>query len=284
MSALLVAVATVVSAATLAVILATFVSTAEPASAQQPTTTVSSTTVAGSGSSAGVTTPQDTASTVDPALAEKLQAGSQVYSQICSACHQPGGAGLAGQYPPLKDNPNVQNTDYVTGVVNHGKQGQLTVLGKTYNGVMPSFSTLSADDVAAVIAYIQGGLVVPASATTGTVSSGPIAGTELPALTNFSALVAYLVAAVGVGLVLAPRLISANSRLAVPWLDAWLKTAAIVVGVVLATVVIPDWALKTSSVAKLGRFGQDVIGVGLWGAGLVAVLLSLWYAHRESRV
>lgn len=221
---------------------------------------------------------------LDPAVVEQLRDGSEVYTQICSSCHQPGGAGLPGQYPPLSGNPNVDDSAYVTDVINNGLQGEIVVNGETYNGVMPSFSTLSDDDVAAVIAYMQNDFVVPAGADEQAAPLGPVAGTELPALTNMSALVAYLLAAVVAGLVLAPRLISANDRLSVPWLDAWLKTATIVVAVVLLTVIVPDWALKTSTVSKLSRTAQDVIGMSLWGAGLAVLLGALWYAHRESRI
>jgi mono/diheme cytochrome c family protein len=230
----------------------------------------------------GVTTAGSTPSTVDPAVVSELRAGSEVFSQICSACHQPGGAGLSGRYPPLKGNPTVQDGAYVAGVIDNGKQGEITVLGTTYNGVMPSFSTLTDDDVTAVIAYLQNDFQVPAGVTAA--PAGPVAGTELPGLTTMGSLVAYLLAAAVAGLVLAPRLLSTNDRLDVPWLDAGLKTATIVSAVILLTVVVPNWALRTSTVAKLSRFGQDVIAVGLFGAGLVAVLWALWYAQRESRV
>ncbi len=232
----------------------------------------------------GVTTGDaTTASTMDPVLADQIAAGSEVYTQICSACHQPGGTGLPTQYPPLKGNPKVADAAYVTGVVTNGKQGPIEVLGETYNGVMPSFSTLSDDDIAAVVAYIQNGFQVPAG-TAPPAPTGPVAGTELPALANLGSLVAFLLAAAVGGLVLYPRLASQNDRLHVPWLDAGLKTAAIVAAVILLVVVIPDWALKTSAVSRLSRAGQDVVGLGLWGAGLGVVLAALWYAHKESRV
>ncbi len=264
------------------VALAGGIGASRPAAAQTdgPTTTVAD----GSTGATGVTTGDGTtADTMDPALADQIVAGSEVYSQICSACHQPGGTGLPGQYPPLSGNPKVADAAYVTGVVNNGKQGQIEVLGNTYNGVMPSFSTLTDDDIAAVIAYIQNGFQVPSGAAP-IGPTGPVAGTELPALANMGSLVAFLLAAAVGGLVLYPRLASQNSRLHVPWLDAWLKTAAIVAAVVLLVVVIPDWALKTSTVSKLSRVGQDVVGLGLWGAGLGVVLGALWYAHKESRV
>ena len=229
----------------------------------------------------GATEPLDAEAQAE---AELLQAGQQVYSQICSSCHQPGGAGLPGQFPPLLGNPNVDDSAYVAEVINNGRQGEIIVDGQTYNGVMPSFSTLSDDEVVAVTAYIQAGFVAPAAEAAAAESTGPVAGTELPALTNMGAIIAYLLAAAVAALVLAPRLLSQNSRLAVPWLDAWLKTAVIVLAVAMLTIVIPDWALKQGAVSKLSRFAQDLIGTGLWSIGVAVILGGLWYAHRESRI
>jgi len=224
---------------------------------------------------------------VDPvqaALDDQLREGAQVYSQVCSSCHQPGGAGLPGRFPPLIDNPHVDDADYVADVIANGRQGEIVVNGETYNGIMPSFSTLSDEETDAVIAYIQNDFSAPADDIADFEAAGPVAGTELPALTNLSSLVAFLLAASVVAMVLAPRLLSENSRLNTPWLDAWLKTAVIVLSVVVLTVFVPDWALKTDAVSKLSRFGQDFIGSALWALGLSVVLGGLWYAHRESRI
>ncbi len=220
---------------------------------------------------------------VDSAAADELRAGQLAYSQICSSCHQPGGAGLPGQYPPLIDNPHVDDAAYVREVIENGRQGQIEVNGEVFDGVMPSFSTLSDDETDAIVAYIQADFMAPAGeAAAG--PTGPVAGTELPALTNMGAIVAYLLAAGVAALVLAPRLLSENSRLDTPWLDAWLKTAVIVASTIFLTVVVPDWAVKNSTVTKLSRFAQDLIGVSLWLFGMAAIAWSLWYAHGRSRV
>ncbi len=47
-------------------------------------------------------------SEVDQAVSAELREGAAVYTAICSSCHQPGGAGLSGQFPPLINNPNVR--------------------------------------------------------------------------------------------------------------------------------------------------------------------------------
>jgi mono/diheme cytochrome c family protein len=216
---------------------------------------------------------------------ELLIAGSEVYQSVCSGCHQPGGAGLAGQYPPLKDNPHVQDAEYVAGVIANGRSGQIQVLGNTYDGVMPAFSTLPDADVQAVIAYIQSGFVTPATAANpAPTDTGPVAGTQLPDLANMAMYLAFAIAVAGGAVALAPRIVDAHDRLDFPWLDAWLRTAIIVVAVIVFVVYIPSTVLKSETVAKLGTFGQDVIGVGLWGFGLALVLGALWFADREKRV
>ncbi len=156
--------------------------------------------------------------------------------------------------------------------------------GVTYDGVMPAFSTLSDAETQAVIAYIQNGFEAPPDESAAPLPTGPVAGTELPALTNMAAWVAYLLAAAVAAMVLAPRLMSQNSRLAVPWLDAWLKTGVIVLSVIFFTMFVPDWALKTGTVSKLSRPAQDFIGVSLWSGGMALVIGGMWYAHRESRI
>ncbi|MGI9612573.1 MAG: c-type cytochrome [Acidimicrobiales bacterium] len=218
------------------------------------------------------------------AEAALLAEGAEVYSQICSSCHQPGGVGLSGQYPPLLDNPAVDDASYVRGVIVNGLQGEITVAGETFDGVMPSFSTLSDDDIDAVIAYVQSGFVTPEGGEAALGPTGPVVGTELPGLASASALIAYLLAALVVGLVLYPRLASRIDRLDTPWLDAGLKTATIVVAIVFLTVVVPDWVLQLKSVAGMDRLAQDAIGLVVWGGGLVVCLGAMWYFHRESRI
>ena len=157
------------------------------------------------------------------------------------------------------------------------------MLGETYNGRMPAFSTLSESEVDALVVYIQSGFAAPAvqPPAPGTTASP---GGELPDLTDFSALVAFLIAGGVIALVLAPRLLSANDRLTMPWLDAWLKTAVIVIGFIAFTVYVPSWAMQTDTVAGLDRLVQDLVGTGLWLLGMGAGLWALWYAHREERI
>ncbi len=243
----------------------------------------------GSARSAGATDEPEGGGPDEPSAEElarddRLREGAIVYQQICASCHQAGGVGLSGRFPPLIDNPNVDDATYVAEVIANGRQGPITVGGETYDGIMPSFSTLTDDETDAVIAYIQNDFQAPQAAVEAFEQVGPVAGTELPGLANASTALAFLLAASVVAMVLAPRVAATNDRLATPWLDAWLKTAVIVTGITFVTVVVPDWALTTTTVSRLSRFGQDLIGVGLWGLGLVVALGALWWAHRESRI
>lgn len=213
---------------------------------------------------------------------DTLRAGAEVYSSVCASCHQPGGVGLAGRYPPLVDNPNV-NDAHLRDVIRNGLSGPITVNGETYDGVMPAQSTLSDDDVDVVVAYILSGFAAP-SAPAPEISTGPVAGTELPILANYAWIAAFLIAAGLVALVLGPRVVAAHDRRTLPWTDAWLKTAVIAVGAILVTVIVPAQVLEVETVQALPRAAQDLIAVGLWAVGVGVTILALWYAWRERRI
>ena len=215
--------------------------------------------------------------------AELLTRGAAVYSASCSGCHQPGGVGLPTQFPPLLDNPNVQDETYLRDVLANGRQGELVVAGVSYDGRMPAFSTLPAADVDAVVAYVQGGFLAPAAPAAATDGAGR-GGSDLPAGANLAMQVSFLIAG-AVGLfVLLPRITSAHDGLEMPWLDASLKTAIIVVGFIAFTVFVPNWALQTDTVNKLDRPVQEFVGTSLWLGGLLVTLGAVWYAHREKRI
>ncbi len=211
-----------------------------------------------------------------------LLTGADVYSSVCSSCHQPGGAGLSGQFPPLKGNPNVDDTEYMVDVIANGLQGEITVIGETYNGVMPAFATLADDEVDALIAYVQSGFVTPVTEITPVPGPGADSqGSGVAKLAIYAA-IAFVIAMIA--LAFTPRGHAANDRTDFPRLDAWHRTIIIVAAVIFFVVYLPSWALQTGTVAKMGDFGQQSIGVALWMGGLGLVLGALWYAHREDRI
>lgn len=105
--------------------------------------------------------------------------GKATYEQLCQACHQAGATGLPGVFPPLAGNPSIEDVEYFVQVVTEGLQGEIVVLGQTYNGNMPAFPQLSEDDIDHLVEYLQslGSAVGPdASTTTTAAPSAPTAG------------------------------------------------------------------------------------------------------------
>lgn len=82
--------------------------------------------------------------------------GKQVYTANCVACHQAGGTGVAGVFPPLT------GSEWVTGqprvlanILLHGVEGELAVKGTVYKGTMPAFAQLGDSELAAVASYVR---------------------------------------------------------------------------------------------------------------------------------
>jgi len=85
----------------------------------------------------------------------EAERGRQLYSTVCTACHQPDGRGMEGTFPPLAQSDFLMNdVQAAIRVLIEGRQGPITVNGKTYDGAMPDFS-LSNDDIAAVLSYVR---------------------------------------------------------------------------------------------------------------------------------
>ena len=87
------------------------------------------------------------------------QEANEVYTTNCVACHQATGEGLPGAFPNLKDNVNViagleGGRDYLIRAVLFGLMGEVNIGENVYNGAMPSWSSLSDEDIAGVLNYI----------------------------------------------------------------------------------------------------------------------------------
>ncbi len=89
-----------------------------------------------------------------PALMEK---GKQVYTTTCQACHQAIGAGILGAFPPLAESEWVRGSPKrLAAIVLHGLQGEISVKGQKFQGVMPPFKDqLKPEDIAAVATYVR---------------------------------------------------------------------------------------------------------------------------------
>lgn len=125
----------------------------------------------------GTAAPEADASALAPAapLAPSQDDGAAVYNQSCASCHQPGGVGVAGSFPPLAGNVRVADPAYVEDVIVNGLSGPIEVDGVRYDTAMPAVD-LSDDDRAAVVEYIVG------LATAAPVSSDPADASAVEAI------------------------------------------------------------------------------------------------------
>jgi mono/diheme cytochrome c family protein len=87
-------------------------------------------------------------------------AGSRVYTTNCAACHQAGGTGMAGAFPPLAGHfpellKRADGRTYVGKVLLFGLEGEISVSGNNFAGAMPPWNALSDDDIAAVLNYVS---------------------------------------------------------------------------------------------------------------------------------
>jgi mono/diheme cytochrome c family protein len=105
-----------------------------------------------------------------------LDLGRQIYEQSCQSCHQPGGAGIVGTFPPLAGNPAAADAPFVRESIMSGRSGEIVVLGVTYNGQMPAID-LDAQQLDAVVAYV-GSLAGSDTPTPTTVPQGAPAGDQ----------------------------------------------------------------------------------------------------------
>ena len=87
-------------------------------------------------------------------------AHSAVFDTNCSMCHQLGAVGVAGQFPRLAGRAGriaatPAGRSYLEHVVLYGMMGTITVdHTQIVGGVMPSFSALSNEDLAAALNYV----------------------------------------------------------------------------------------------------------------------------------
>ncbi len=107
--------------------------------------------------------------------------GAQVFAENCASCHQLGGTGIVGRFPPLAGNPSAADPVYVEGIIRNGLSGPVEILGVSYDDTMDPFPDLSEDDLAAVVAYVgsiagrdpsASSSTVPAPAEPGDVDEG----------------------------------------------------------------------------------------------------------------
>lgn len=238
---------------------------------------------------------QDTLDVEDPVVQRLIAEGRVVYDANCVGCHQADGRGVVGVFPPLVDNDNVDDADYVEMVVRDGLEGELIVAGTTYDGAMPAFSALDDDQVEAVAAFVQQGFDLAAPEPTAAPPIAPVSD-GLP----FGTVLAY-VAGFGVfgaagAVILWPVAAANRSQGRFSTLEVWLKAILIFGYFTIATVIVPSMVVESSFLASppsvyldlvsasSWNLVRDLIGTGVWLVALGAGLWFLRWAQRRGRL
>jgi mono/diheme cytochrome c family protein len=221
-----------------------------------------------------------------------VEAGRSVFEDNCSSCHQPDGRGVSGVFPPLRDNPRVADSVYVQQVVTGGLTGEIEVDGVSYNGAMPAFPSLSADEVAAVTAYIQEGLGAPGPVSTTVAGASSTSSPGLPGSAVLAYTAAFGLFAVVVVLVLGSLFVAKRSDGTFTTGQVWLKSGLIFLYFVVATVFIPSMVVEAGFLAQPPSIYEDLlssrswgiirdlIGTGVW---LAALVFGFWALRRAQR-
>ncbi|GBR47634.1 hypothetical protein CSR02_00150 [Acetobacter pomorum] len=86
--------------------------------------------------------------------------GAALYATHCAMCHQSSGDGVPGQFPPLKGRidkiaASPEGKTYLTHVLLNGLAGSLKVGSGSYMGYMPSMSSMSDEEIAALLSYVS---------------------------------------------------------------------------------------------------------------------------------
>jgi mono/diheme cytochrome c family protein len=83
--------------------------------------------------------------------------GDEIFSAVCQTCHQAGGTGVAGQYPPLAGSEwLLKDPETPVRIVLRGLEGPITVKGSGYSNKMPFFhDKLSDKEISAALSYVR---------------------------------------------------------------------------------------------------------------------------------
>ena len=86
--------------------------------------------------------------------------GKKSFASVCATCHQAGGTGVPGVYPPLVKSEWVNGSEErVIRILLHGFAGPVKVLGSDFNGAMPAIGpggyNFTDERIAAVLTYVR---------------------------------------------------------------------------------------------------------------------------------
>ncbi len=93
------------------------------------------------------------------ALTVYMKIGKTIYQSKCGGCHQGGGEGVAGSFPPLSGSEWVtENSGLAAAIISHGLIGPIMVKGQSWNGAMPAQGLNDPTELAGVLTYIRNSL------------------------------------------------------------------------------------------------------------------------------
>jgi nitrite reductase (NO-forming) len=108
----------------------------------------------------------------DTPPADIMTKGSQVYMQVCFACHQPTGQGLPGMFPSLaaSDWASAPKPDRLIRMVLQGLTGPITLNGQPFTTpapiMPPQGAALNDEHLASVLTYVRNSFGNKASVVT----------------------------------------------------------------------------------------------------------------------
>lgn len=108
----------------------------------------------------------------DTPPADIMTKGSQVYMQVCFACHQPTGQGLPGMFPSLaaSDWASAPKPDRLIRMVLQGLTGPITLNGQPFTTpapiMPPQGAALNDEHIASVLTYVRNAFGNQASVVT----------------------------------------------------------------------------------------------------------------------
>ena len=89
-------------------------------------------------------------------LKASVSRGKEVYTAQCITCHMEQGEGIEGVYPPVaKSDYLMANKNRAIEQMLKGLTGEIKVNGKSYDGVMNSFESLSDAEISDVLNYVR---------------------------------------------------------------------------------------------------------------------------------
>jgi len=99
---------------------------------------------------------ENKAAAIRPEPPAKEHPGKAVYTKYCMVCHQAGGSGVPGMFPPLSKGSWVgKDPKELVLIITKGLSGKVEVNGEVYKSAMPAQAQLTDKEIADVLSYIR---------------------------------------------------------------------------------------------------------------------------------